>query len=139
MMPVCIVAANKDIHIATALKPHLGDSDKEAFVIDDNSSRNDIDRALRLSKLCFVVGSTADFTRSQPLTGVVTSMVSRKVPMRVLSTEPSAAWIKVLVAMGVPNRSKLLSHYDIQFAGTGAKSIDRFVKRMLPAAKPHKK
>ena len=57
--------ANKDTPIAMALKPHLGDSDKEAFVISDESSRNDIDRALRLSKLCVVVGSTEDFTRSQ--------------------------------------------------------------------------
>ena len=139
LMPVCIVTANKNIHIATALKPHFGDSDNEAFVVTDGSSQNDIDHALRLSKLCVVVGSTGDFTRSQPLTRVVKSMIARKMPIRVLSTEPTAAWTKVLVAMGVPNYSTLVSHYDIQFSGSGAKSIEQFVKRIVRSAQRNKK
>ena len=135
-LPVCIVVANGNRHLAETLQRHLSAGKIDTFVIDELSSRNAVDRAMRQAKLYFVLGSTDDFTGHPMLAGALIKAWTRRKAIRVISTSSNAEWCQAWASMGLSKKELGSLNYDYKIDAGRSGTLDRIVANLtLPRIK----
>ena len=135
-LPVCIVVANGNRHLAETLKRHLSVGKIDTLVIDELSSRNAVDRAIRQAKLYFVLGTADDFAGHSTLAGALMKAWIRKKEIRVISTSPHAEWDQAWASMGLSHKEYVAISHNYKIDAGRSETLDRFIAKLtLPRVK----